>query len=52
MEVGIAKTTSKPDILLNKCQKCKIENRIIIHVFDGRGPPKTLLDKLKLRHIN
>jgi hypothetical protein len=52
MDIGIIKATPKPDILLNKCQKCEIGNRIVIHVFDGRGPPKTLLNKLKLLHIN
>ena len=52
MVVGTIKDVPKPDILLNKCQKCKIGNRIIIHVFDGRGPPKAILNKLKLQGIN
>lgn len=52
MDIGTIKAAPKPDILLNKCQKCKIGNRITIHVFDGRGPHKTLLNKLKLQGIN
>jgi len=52
LDIGIIKVPNKPDILHNKCQKCKVGNRIIIYVFDGRGPPKSLLNKLKSQGIN
>ncbi len=51
MNIGLVKDVAKPDILHNKCQKCKIGNRIVIHVFDSRGPPKSLVNTLKLQRI-
>jgi len=50
--LGVINSPAKPDLLHNKCQKCKIGNRIVVHVFDGRGPPKLLLNKLKFQRID
>ena len=38
---------SQTPSLLNKCRKCKVGDMVIIHIFDKRGPPKSLLKIIK-----
>jgi len=45
--IGKPEVKTQTPSLLNKCRKCKVGDMVIIHVFDKRGPPKSLLKIIK-----